>query len=86
MPKLLLFDGNAALADVDLDAGRLVPFLIEQIAEDHSGDSERADDEVENVSIHSVVTPFRYQARTFENQSKLSSSYIGKETTSSSVL
>ena len=71
MPKLLLFDGNAALADVDLDAGRLVPFLVEQIAEDHSGDSERADDEVENVTIHSVVTPFRYRARTFENQSKL---------------
>jgi hypothetical protein len=31
--KLFLFDGNAALADIDLDAGRLLPFLVELIAE-----------------------------------------------------
>jgi hypothetical protein len=32
--ELLFLDGNAALADVDLDAGRLVQFLVELITQD----------------------------------------------------
>ncbi|MGP8192880.1 MAG: hypothetical protein ACLQLT_09650 [Methylovirgula sp.] len=34
--KRLLLGGNAALADIDLDAGRLTPFLAELIAESHA--------------------------------------------------
>ena len=49
---LLLFDGNTALADVDLDARRLLPLLVELIAQDDGRDSERADDEVKNVAIY----------------------------------
>jgi hypothetical protein len=56
--ELLLLDGNAALADVDLDACSLVPFLVELIAQDHGGDGERADDEVENVAIHHQTVLF----------------------------
>jgi hypothetical protein len=33
---LLLFDGNATLADADLDAGGLLPCLVNLIAEYHS--------------------------------------------------
>jgi len=39
------------LADIDLDAGRLLTILIELIAEDHGNDSEHANDEIESVAI-----------------------------------
>jgi len=51
-PELLLFDGNTAFADVDVDTGGLLPLLVELIAEDRDGDDERADDEVKNAAIH----------------------------------
>jgi hypothetical protein len=50
--ELLLLDGNTALANVDLDASGLLPLLLELIAQDHGGDGERADDEVENIACH----------------------------------
>ena len=50
--KLLRLDGNAAFADVDLDASGLLPLLVELIAQDHDGNDERADNKVENVVIH----------------------------------
>src|SRR5450631_3776787 len=52
--QLLLLYGDAALADVDLDAGRLVSLLVELITEDRGGRDERADDEVECVSVHGL--------------------------------
>lgn len=54
---LFLLDGDAAFADVDLDAGGLLPLLIELIAEDYGGDGEYADDEVKNVTIHGPTAP-----------------------------
>jgi len=50
--RLLLLDGNATIADADLDAGGLLPFLVELIAENHGDDGERADNEVADVAIH----------------------------------
>jgi hypothetical protein len=41
--ELLRLDGNAALADIDLDPGCLIPFLVELMAEHHGGDDERGD-------------------------------------------
>jgi hypothetical protein len=49
--RLLCLDENAGFADVDLDAGGLLALLVEPIAQDHGGDGERADDEVEDVAI-----------------------------------
>jgi hypothetical protein len=46
---LLLLDGNAALADTDLDAA-LLPLLVELITEDCRGDRERANDEEQNIA------------------------------------
>jgi hypothetical protein len=37
--------------------------LVELIAEDPGGDDERADGEVENVTIHGLAAPFRCQKR-----------------------
>ena len=51
-PALLRFDGNTPLADVDLDAGGLLPLLVELIAEDQSDHGQHADDEVESIAIH----------------------------------
>jgi hypothetical protein len=50
--ELLLLDGNTAFADIDLDPSGLLPLLVELIAEDHGGDGERTDDEVENVTTY----------------------------------
>jgi hypothetical protein len=50
--ELLRLDGNAALADIDIDAGCPLPFLVELMAEHQGDDDERGDDEVENVTIH----------------------------------
>jgi hypothetical protein len=49
--ELLRLDGNAALADIDLDAGDLASFPAEAMAEHHGDDDERGDDEVENVTF-----------------------------------
>src|SRR5674476_485104 len=46
---LLLFDRNAAFADIDFDAGGLLPRLIELIAEDCHRNREHADNEIEGV-------------------------------------
>jgi len=51
-PRLLLLDGNATITDTDLDAGGLLPFLLELIAENHGDDAKRADNEVADVTIH----------------------------------
>jgi hypothetical protein len=50
--KILLLDGNAAFADVELDAGGLLPLLVELIAQDHDGNGELADNKLENSAIH----------------------------------
>jgi hypothetical protein len=63
--ELLRLDGNAARADIDLDAGCLLPFLVELMAEHHGGDDERGDDEVENVTIHGRGAPFMSRKRAF---------------------
>ena len=52
---LLLFDGNAVFADIDLNSGGLLPLLVELIANHHGDDGENADDEVENVTIRGLV-------------------------------
>ena len=49
---LLLLDGNAGFADIDLNTGGLLPLLVELIANHHGDDGERADDEIENIAIH----------------------------------
>ena len=50
--KILLLDGNAAFADVELDASGLLPLLVELIAQDHDGNGELADNKLENGAIH----------------------------------
>jgi hypothetical protein len=61
--KLLLLDGNAAFADVDLDASGLLPLLVELIAQDHDGNDERADNKVENSAIHRPAALFSFCPR-----------------------
>ena len=56
-PELFLLNRNTAFADVDFDAGGLLPLLIELIADDHRDDDERADHEVESVTIYDLMTP-----------------------------
>lgn len=63
---LLLFNRNTAFADADLNATGLLPLLVELIAEDRCCNDKRADDEVENVSIHGPVAPFRVQQHAFQ--------------------
>src|SRR4249920_2695552 len=63
----LLLDGNTALADIDLDAGGLLPCLVELIAQDGGGDGEYADDEVENVAIHGHVISLQLLAAQFKS-------------------
>jgi hypothetical protein len=41
--KLIPLDGNPVTIDVDVDAGLLLPFLIEQIADDYCDHEERTD-------------------------------------------
>jgi hypothetical protein len=50
--KLIPLDGNPVTIDVDVDAGLLLPFLIEQIADDYCDHEERTDYEVKAVTIH----------------------------------
>jgi hypothetical protein len=50
--RLLLLDRNATVADADLDAGGLLPLMIELVTEDYGGNGEYTDDEVESVPIH----------------------------------
>jgi hypothetical protein len=69
---LLLLNGNTALADIDFDAGGLLP-LLELIAEDRGGDGEYADDQVENVAIHDLPPGLN---------SNFNSSWMCRETTS----
>ena len=65
--KLLLLDGNTVFRRSSRWSSQtpVVFLLVELIAEDHGGDGERADDEVENVQLHSLVTPFSSQKRAF---------------------
>jgi hypothetical protein len=55
---LLLFDGNATLADADLDASGLLPRLVNLIAQYDSDNGECANDEIENIAIHCPGFPF----------------------------
>ena len=48
---------------LDLNAGGLLPVLVELIAKDRGNDHERADDKIENVAIHGLVARFRFQKR-----------------------
>ncbi len=50
--ELLLFDRNATITDADRDAGRLLPFLIELVAENHGNDGKRADQTIGDIPIH----------------------------------
>jgi hypothetical protein len=52
---LLLLDRYSAFADVDLDVRGLLPLLVKLVAEDHGGDGEHPDDEVENIAIHALA-------------------------------
>src|SRR5712672_1261383 len=45
----LLLDRNASLAEIDLEALRLFPVLIQIIAEHRRDDHERPDDEIEDI-------------------------------------
>src|SRR5712671_1344293 len=45
----LLLDRNASLAEIDLEALRLFPVLIQIIAEHRGDDDQRPDDEIEDV-------------------------------------
>ena len=83
--ELLLLDRNATLTDTYLDASGLLPLLVELIANDHGNDDEHADNEVENVTLHSLV-PRLDPENASSDQPTFSSSYICKETTSSSGL
>ena len=77
-PGLLLFDGNTAFVDVDVDTGGLLPLLVELIAEDRDGDNERTDDEVENVAIHRAGDLSRFTLmQDIASQVSLSSKSIG---------
>jgi hypothetical protein len=50
--------------DVDVDPGLLLPFLIEQIADDCCDHEERADYEVKTVTIHDQASQ-KVPRRTF---------------------
>ena len=55
--SLVLLDGQAMLADVDLDAVRLLPLGVEFISQDPAGDDEDRDDRVEGVAAHFIRLP-----------------------------
>ena len=42
--ELLLHDGNVILADIDIDAGCLLPLKVELISDDGNDDGKNADD------------------------------------------
>src|SRR6266567_6614265 len=46
---LFLFDRDALLADVDVDAGGLLALLLELIAEHDDGNDQRAEDQEQNA-------------------------------------
>jgi hypothetical protein len=48
---LIFFDGDAAVIDLDLDAGCLL-FLVEHIANHRGADSECADEDIEGIPGH----------------------------------
>ncbi len=52
---LLLFDGNAALANANFDTSRLLTLLVEHIAKYTCGNREHAYDSEESVTIHGLV-------------------------------
>jgi hypothetical protein len=56
---LLLFDRDAALADLDLDVAGTLPILVDLIAESHGNDGERANAELQEVADHSGVLLLR---------------------------
>ena len=62
--ELFFLDGNAVVIDVDFDATRVLPVLIELIAQYQGGDADRAGDEVENVAFHRLVILFHFRLET----------------------
>ena len=50
--KLIPLDGNPVTIDVDVDVRLLLPFLIEQIADDCCDHEERTDYKIKTVTIH----------------------------------
>ena len=50
--ELFLLNGNATIADADIDVGGLLPLLVILIAENHRADGKRPDDDVKNIAIH----------------------------------
>lgn len=61
MPNYFVSMETPPFADVDLNASGLLPLLVEEIANDHSRDDQCTDDEVENVTIHSLVASLKSQ-------------------------
>ena len=59
--ELLFLDGNSTFADADLDAGGLLPLLVKLIANHRSDDGENTDDQIENVTIYSLVTGLEFR-------------------------
>ena len=55
--ELLLLDRNATVTDADLDTSGLLPLLVELIGEDCGGRDERTNDEIENITIHGLISP-----------------------------
>src|SRR5205823_10994130 len=53
--RLLLLDRDAALADVDVDAGGLLALLLELIAEHDDGDDQRAEYEEQDAFAGSMT-------------------------------
>ena len=51
--RLLTLDGDAAAADLDLNAGGLLPLLIELVAQNDGDDRKRADGDVTEVPSYS---------------------------------
>jgi hypothetical protein len=53
---LFLLYGNSAFADIDLYTRGRPPLLVKLIADDRTHDGECADDKIENVAIHDLVS------------------------------
>src|SRR5690606_22313049 len=64
--RLVLLDRDSALADLDLDAGRLAFFLINIDAETDDENHEGTDDQIEAVPVHSLPFPLRMMAHSYE--------------------
>ncbi|MFG1284979.1 hypothetical protein [Xanthobacter autotrophicus] len=74
---LLLLDGNAAFSDIDLDAGRLLPFFIKLVANNNDNDQERTDGEVKNIPVHRIRPSYSVGEQAQYNTKFLSISHAG---------